>query len=232
MTSINRGIRLSSVVFPLPVPPITAVNFPGSAVNEMPSRTECSAPGYLNATPLNSIIPVLFVTSIAFSFSEIEVSVSKISWIRSALAAARGIIIDIITAIITFPRICIKYARNAVRLPICIEPASTNFPPNQITATLDEFIIIIRIGNIIENVRATLRVVPIRSELANEKRSSSSFRFTKALITRTPAICSRRIRLILSNFSWLMRKSGTMLRNTKVINPANNGTTTNNNKER
>ncbi len=45
VTSISRGMRLTSVVLPLPVPPMIAVVWPGRALRLMSWSTGCSAPG-------------------------------------------------------------------------------------------------------------------------------------------------------------------------------------------
>ena len=64
-------------------------------------------------------------------------SVSRTSWIRSAETAARGTMMNMRMAIMTANRICIRYGRKAVRLPIGMPPLSTRQAPNHMTATVD-----------------------------------------------------------------------------------------------
>ena len=131
----------------------------------------------------------------------------------------------------TLLRIIMMYVKNAVMFPICRLPESINFPPNQITATEERLRIIESEGNITAKVRVTRSCVCIKSREASANRSSSCLVFTKALITRTPAICSRSTKLILSIFTCIMRKAGTIRRKRRIIKSDIIGRTTNNKEE-
>jgi hypothetical protein len=56
--SESRGMRLSSVVLPLPVPPMIALTWPGRRVNDRSLSTGCSLRGYPKLTFRNSTRPV------------------------------------------------------------------------------------------------------------------------------------------------------------------------------
>ena len=127
---------------------------------------------------------------------------------RSADAAARGTITNIIVAIITDIRIWMMYARKAVRLPIGISPASTRWPPNQITATPDRFMISMRLGIIRANSRLTFSAVDVRSAFASSNRRSSCSVRTNARMTRMPDSCSRSTWLTRSILTCMTRNSG------------------------
>ncbi len=70
-------------------------------------------------------------------------------------------------------RIWMMYWRNAVRLPIGIWPLSTRMLPNQSTATVDRFMIAMRVGIIRAKSLLTPRAVSNRSSFASSKRRSS-----------------------------------------------------------
>ena len=99
--------------------------------------------------------------------------------------------VDIMTPI----RICIRYCRNAVSVPICSEPSWTRNEPNQITATLDTLSTSITIGNISANSRPALSAVSVTWSLAVRKRAVSTSSRTNARTTRMPLSCSRSTRL-------------------------------------
>ena len=101
-------------------------------------------------------------------------------------------------AIITAPRICIRYIRKAVRAPICISPLLTRPAPNQSTATLEALSTSITVGKIRTISRPARRAVPVRAALASPKRRTSSSSRTNARTTRMPESCSRRTRLTVS----------------------------------
>ncbi len=160
-------MRLISVDLPLPVLPTIAVVWPGSIANEIDLRTGSSAPGYRKVTSRNATWPrgrprsPSRLTGVWGSAR--LTSVSRTSWIRSAEAAARGTMTNMITAIITENRISITYCRNAIRLPICIAPLSTWMAPNQMIATDERLKIAMIVGIISANSRLTRRVVAVRS---------------------------------------------------------------------
>ena len=90
---------------------------------------------------------------------------SSTSWIRPAETAARGTNTNMITAIRTANRICMRYWRNAVRLPIDIGPValSTRIAPNHMTATSDRLRIAVITGIVRANSRLTAIAVSNRS---------------------------------------------------------------------
>ena len=57
VASKSLGTRLTRVVLPLPVPPMIAVTWPGSAIRLMSLSTGCAAPGYRNSTSRSSSLP-------------------------------------------------------------------------------------------------------------------------------------------------------------------------------
>ena len=59
------------------------------------------------------------------------------------------------TAVRTANRICSRYWRNAVRLPIDSSPSSTRIAPNHMTATVERLRIAVIIGIVIANSRLT-----------------------------------------------------------------------------
>ncbi len=108
VASKSRATRLTKVVFPDPVLPITAVVSPGSERKVMSSRTGDSAPGYAKLTPRNSRVPGVGITVTGSAGGRTEGSVWSTSWMRSALTAARGAITPTKVAIITEKRIRVK----------------------------------------------------------------------------------------------------------------------------
>ena len=135
-------------------------------------------------------------------------SVARTSLIRPLETAARGTITNMNVAIRTAKRIWMRYWRNAVRLPIGISPLSTRKAPNQRTATVDRFMIAIRVGIMIAKSRLTGSAVANRSVLAASKRRSSWSVRTNARMTRTPASVSRMTWLIRSILTCMAWKSG------------------------
>ncbi|WIM71775.1 hypothetical protein QP028_08905 [Corynebacterium suedekumii] len=107
-----------------------AVTSPGRAVNETPSSTGCSAPGYVNDTSRSSTSPWNMAGSTGSAGSLIDASRLSTSSIRRAQMMARGSIIAMNVPIITATRICSRYCRNAVNEPTWTRPASTRWPPN------------------------------------------------------------------------------------------------------
>ena len=75
---------------PLPVDPIIAVTFFGSAVNEIFFNVGWVASLNLNVTFLNSILPVMASGLIGLMGSLMDVLVCNTSLIRFAYARARG----------------------------------------------------------------------------------------------------------------------------------------------
>ncbi len=98
---------------------------------------------------------------------------------------------------------------KATRLPIGMSPLATRCPPNQITATLEPFMISISAGSISAISRFTRRVVSVRSSLATSNLRSSCCVRTKARITRMPVSFSRSTRLTSSILNCITRNSGT-----------------------
>ncbi len=115
-------MRLTSVDLPLPVLPTMAVVSPGRASNEMSRRTGClgARVAELDVAELDlPAVPGPGESGCAGSRTEIG-SVSSTSRIRPAETAARGTRTNMITAVMIANRICMRYCRNAVRLPIGI----------------------------------------------------------------------------------------------------------------
>jgi hypothetical protein len=100
-------------------------------------------------------------------------SVVRTSWIRPEETAARGIRMNMKTAVRTANRIWRRYWRNAVRLPIGRSPDSTRMPPNHRTATVEKFRISVITGIVTANSRVTESCVVNRSRLAASNRPSS-----------------------------------------------------------
>ena len=201
-------MRLTRVVFPAPVLPMIAVVLPDSAKKVTSLRTGCSAPGYEKLTSRNSTVPWDSSCVTGSSAARTDDGVFSTSPIRSAHTAARGTRTAMKVAIITAIRICIRYWRNAVRVPICREPSCTRKLPNQITATLETFSTSITIGNISAKRRPAFSAVSVTSSLAAVKRSVSTSSRTKARTTRMPVSCSRSTRLTRSIRTCILRKSG------------------------
>ena len=140
----------------------------------------------------------------------IDEVVSHTSLMRLAETIARGIITDIIAAIIRLIRIIIRYWMNACRLPISMPPASMRLPPNHMIEMFDRFMMNI-ISGIIRLIRRPTPTMVWRSwELPFSKRSASVASRVNARITRTPVICSRTMRLRLSSRSCNWPNSGRM----------------------
>ena len=139
-----------------------------------------------------------------------DVLVSSTSSTRSALTAARGSRMPMKVAIMTPMRICMRYCRNAMRVPTSMSPSPTRMPPNQMTATLETFITSMTAGNMRANRRPALTAVWVSSALASANRSVSWRSRTKALMTRMPVSCSRSTRLTRWMRFWMRRKSGTI----------------------
>ena len=139
---------------------------------------------------------------------------------------ARGIRMNMKTAVRTANRICMRYCRNAVRLPIDRSPLSTRAAPNHITATVERLRISVIVGIVMAKRRVTRSWVWKRSRLATSKRSSSCSVRTKARITRIPDSVSRMTWLIRSIFTWTARKSGIARVITSPITSAMSGITT------
>ena len=98
-------MRLTSVVLPLPVPPMIAVVRPGRAVRLMSCSTGCSAPGKRNSTFRSSSRPGSGPAGSGLTGAATPGSVSMTSMIRSALTSARGTSMNMNVAIITDVRI-------------------------------------------------------------------------------------------------------------------------------
>ena len=148
---------------------------------------------------------------------------SRTSWIRSADAAARGTMTNMITAIITENRICMTYWRNAIRLPICMLPPSTWIAPNHRIATLDRLKMAMTVGIISANRRLTRSAVWVRSRLASSKRRSSCSVRTKARMTRIPDSVSRMTWLIRSTLTCITRNSGSARDSISPMNSPRSG---------
>ena len=116
--------------------------------------------------------------------------------------------------------------RNAVRLPIGIDPSLTRRPPNHSTATLERLRITISTGRARAKIRFTRRAVEVRSVFASPKRWRSDRLRTKARMTRTPVICSRSTWLIRSILTCMVRNCGTTSVITVPMNRAIRGTAT------
>ena len=118
-------MRLISVDLPLPVLPMMAVVWPGSAVNEMSRRMGCSAPGIaeLDVAELDARAgtrwcegslrhdvrcPETGASVTGATGSTIVGSVSRTSRMRPADTTARGRKMIMKTAISTEKRICIR----------------------------------------------------------------------------------------------------------------------------
>ena len=101
VTSNRRGTRLTSVVLPEPVLPITAVTSPGLATRSTPRSTGSSAPGYRNSTPSRRSRPSSPSTRDRRGWRHHRRSVSSTSSMRSAHASARGNMTNMKVAIIT-----------------------------------------------------------------------------------------------------------------------------------
>ncbi len=84
------------------------------------------------------------------------------------------------------------------------------FEPNQITATLDKFVMSMTLGIISAIRRPAVSEVAVSSPFVASKRSVSSGSRTKARTTRTPVICSRSTRFTPSMRSCITRNVGTM----------------------
>ncbi len=95
---------------------------------------------------------------------------------RSAETAARGTMTNMNTAIMTENRICMRYWRKAVRLPIGISPLSTRMAPNHMTATVDRLMIADqrRDHEREEPVDLERRVGQVRGSPSSKRRSSWS----------------------------------------------------------
>ena len=172
---------------PLPVLPIMAVVFPGSAVKLISSKISVSASGYLNETFLNSTNPFLFGSNFFVSFlSLILGSASITSLILLAETAALGSMIEIIDIIKNAITICIVYWINAIISPTCITPWSTLWPPTQTINIIIAFIININKGIIIDIALLTNKFVFIKSLFAASNLASSFFSLLNALITGKP----------------------------------------------
>ena len=130
------------------------------------------------------------------------------------------------TAISTENRICIRYCRNAVRLPIGIWPLSTRSAPNHMTATVERLRIAVMTGIVTANSRLTRIDVWNRSRFASSNRCSSCSVRTNARMTRTPASVSRMTWLIRSSLTCIARKSGIARYMTMPMNATMIGSTT------
>jgi len=98
---------LSSVVLPLPVPPITATVFAGPAVRSMPLSTGFLGPG-MRIDVVQLQVPAHPGDRDGDPDSTTLLSVSSTSEIRSAETSARGTIMNMKVAIMTDIRICIR----------------------------------------------------------------------------------------------------------------------------
>src|SRR5437867_8498665 len=106
VTSKLRVTRLTTVLFPEPVPPMIAVVRPGRASNVKPCRTGRSPCGYANVTSANATSPESCCGVTGRKGSAIDDVVSRTSTIRCALASARGTRMTMKTAVMTAKRIC------------------------------------------------------------------------------------------------------------------------------
>jgi hypothetical protein len=95
----------ASVDLPEPVPPMIAVTSPGFAVNETPVSAASCAPGYWNVTFWNSTTPFVAPTVLGDAGSFTSGAMSSTSLMRSADAAARGIITNTAVTMNTAKRI-------------------------------------------------------------------------------------------------------------------------------
>ena len=115
---------------------------------------------------------------------------------------------------------------NAVSDPICIVPSATRCPPNHTTAVVDRFSTSSTDGNI------SAISLPAPSETSNswvlapENLARSCGSRTNARMTRTPVICSRSTRLMLSSRSCICRNSGRIRRMISARMIASSGTAT------
>ncbi len=101
---------------------------------------------------------------------------------------------------------------KAITSPICRLPLVTCFPPNQRTATMEQFIMVMVIGCIKIISRAAFLFTRICSSLATVNLCFSRSPRTKAFTTRTPLRFSLITPLTLSSFSWTRWKRGSPLR--------------------
>ena len=95
--------------------------------------------------------------------------------------------------------------------PGFIRPALIRSEPNHTTATLEILIINVAVGNINDCKRPPRSATSVTAALASLKRCFSSGSRTKARTIRIPVSCSRRISLMRSMRSCILRKVGTML---------------------
>ena len=136
------------------------------------------------------------------SGSRIVGSVSRTSWIRPAETAARGIRMNMKTAVSTANRIWSRYCRNAVRPPIDSSPSSTRDgaePDDGDRREVED-----RPSSSGSSARTGgSRAAWCRTGRGSPRRSAASSCCvrTKARMTRTPASVSRMTWLIRSSFS-------------------------------
>ena len=115
-------------------------------------------------------------------------------------------------------KICVRYVRNAIIAPGCIRPALMRSEPNHTTATLEILIINVAVGNIKACKRPPRNATSVTAAFASLKRFFSSGSRTNARTIRIPVSCSRRISLMRSMRSCILRNDGTML---PIISPSN-----------
>ena len=115
-------------------------------------------------------------------------------------------------------KICVRYVRNAIIAPGCISPALIRSEPNHTTATLEILIINVAVGNINACRRPPRSATSVTAAFASLKRFFSSGSRTNARTIRIPVSCSRRISLMRSIRSCILRNDGTML---PIMRPSN-----------
>lgn len=184
-------MSVSSVDFPDPVAPMTAVTSPGRAVNETPESTGSSAPGYRKDTSRNSTSPASRSGVTGSTGSRTAGSVSSTSAMRRAQITARGSIIAMNVPIITAVRIWRRYWMKAVREPTSIAPSATRCPPNHSTDAVATCRIIVMTGPMSTNTCPIDRDRAVIRSFASPNRRTSWSSRTKARTTRMPVICSR-----------------------------------------
>ena len=115
------------VDFPLPVPPIIAVVFPGFKVKLMSFNVSFSLPGYLYETFLNSIVGLEDISSKPPSV--IVISVFRTSLIRLPETRILGRIIMKAPIIKNEVTICVEYWMNAIMSPVSTPPFNASYAP-------------------------------------------------------------------------------------------------------
>ena len=207
-------MRLTSVVLPLPVLPTMAVVWPGRAVelDVAQDRLLGARVAELDIAELDRATGRVGGRDAGgppgASGSWMTGWVSRTSRIRPSETAARGMNTNMNTAMITANRICMRYCRKAVRLPIGIAPLSTRIAPNHMTATVERLRIRVITGMVTANSRLTRRDVLNRSRLASSKRSLLVLGPDEGADDPDAASVSRMTWLIRSSFTCIARKSG------------------------